>query len=469
LSGQDGGAERLAELLRSSWPEDAFASAEEARESLAVWLERALRFVAVHAASSARLAAGKTFVSAVLGGTKVNAVIDRIDRLPGGELELIDYKSGKPPRDRFDLTQDLTATVAFAAAAGDAKLLRLGRPLRFTQWYLQNQQRVSVELGSQELERGERAVVDAADGIGRGQFPARRGPQCSYCEQLDRCPAWPQTPRAMAGEDEATFSRRLRASYSKLSQYKSCPRAYEKVYVEKLPTGEKPFFDLGKAVHETLEVFHGAAWQGGESLEALLGLYEQSFSRHRSGYRTEEERGRYHERGRAMVEAYHRRFVEPAGRSIALKVEEYFELPLGRHVLLNGFIDRIDRDERGRMWVWDYKTESSERTQEEVDADLQLGLYAWACRKAFGEEVELGLFMLAHDAVMTTRRSAAQLEEVEREIDGLALRILEDTAFEPRLNRHCPDCDWLHDCPLRPEVEARLRDGALRPAGFTED
>jgi RecB family exonuclease len=468
LRGEGLSAERLCELLREEWPQSAFATPEEAQGSLALWQERVPRFLAVHAASSAALVAGKSFVSTNLAGARVTAVLDRVDRLPGGGLELVDYKSGKPPRHDFDLARDLASALAFAAAGADRKLLKLGQPLRFTQWYLQNQQRVSHVFGPNELAWAGDVAARAAEGIGAGEFPARRGPQCSYCDQLDRCPAWPKTPRALAGEDEETFSRRLRASYSKLALYKSCPRAYAKVYVEKLPTCEKPFFDLGKAVHETLEAFHAAEWQGGDGLDALLARFEQSFARHQAGYRGEEEKARYQARGRAMLEAYHRRFVAPQGRKLAFRIEEYFELPLGKHVVLNGFMDRIDRDEQGRLSVWDYKTESTERAQQEVDEDLQLGLYAWACHRLFGQEVELGLYMLAHDRVQTTRRSAEQLAEIERQVDELARQILDETRFEPKLNRHCPDCDWLHDCPLRPQVEAGLREGSLRPAGFAE-
>ena len=47
----------------------------------------------------------------------------------------------------------------------------------------------------------------------------------------DRPVARQVTP--LAGEDEETYGKRLRVSYSKLSLYQRCPRSYHKSYVEK--------------------------------------------------------------------------------------------------------------------------------------------------------------------------------------------------------------------------------------------
>jgi RecB family exonuclease len=466
LRGGSPDAERLVSFLDEAWSGAEHASPEAAEAAHELARQRLARFWAVQSASASRPIAGKRFCSAVIGGAKITCVLDRIDRLPGGELELIDFRSGKPPRSDFDLGRDLAAALSLLAAAADPKISRLGTPVRFTQWFLQNQQRIGIEPSPKDLAWAEEAVAEAVRGIEAGEYPASRGSHCSFCDELERCPAWPETPRQMAGEEPAAFGKRLRASYSKLSLFKSCPRSYSKVYVEKLPTAPKPFFDLGTSVHETLEAFHSAGWRGGDALEGLLEQYDRSFARHQAGYRSDAERETYRSRGRAMLERYHASFVAPSGRAVAHSIEEYFELPLRHSAVLTGYIDRIDRDADGRLTVWDYKTEANERTQEEADEDLQLGIYAWACRRLYGQDVELGLYMLTHDQAIRTRRSAEQLEEVERQVDELSRAILAEQDFEPRLNRHCPDCDWLGDCPLRPEVEAAVASGTLRRAGF---
>lgn len=467
VEGKDGGIARLIELLREGWPQDVFNSPEDAASSLELWQQRLTRYVGVETASAAKVVSSKQFLSGLVAGCRVNGIIDRIDRQPGGALELIDFKTGRPPRET-DLSRDNSAAITFASACADSNVAQLGVPLRYSHLYLQNQQRVSVVFTQEQLAKAAASVSAVAEGIQAGLYPAKRGPQCSNCEQLPRCPAWPVMPRAMVGEDAETYARRLRASYSKLSLYKNCPRSYSKNYVERVATGNKPFFDLGHAIHETLESFHGEKPDQGAKLEDLLALYEQSFAAHQEGYRTEQERQRYYLKGREMLERYHRQFVEGGGRKVAWKVEEYFELPIGDRTIINGYIDRIDRNENGRLVVLDYKTESTERTQDELDSDLQLGIYAWACRRMYDEPADLGLFMLAHDRLALTTRTDEQLVDVERQVDELARQIQEDRVFAPKLNRHCPDCDFLHDCSLRPQVEEAVARGELRPAGFAE-
>jgi hypothetical protein len=74
--------------------------------------------------------------------------------------------------------------------------------------------------------------------------------------------------------------------------------------------------------------------------------------------------------------------------------------------------------------------------------------------------------MMAHDKALKTRRDEAQLADVERQVDELVAQIQQDSTYAPRLNRHCADCDYLWDCPLRTEVEAALAGGRLQHAGF---
>ncbi len=460
--------ERLEELLRQIWKEDLFSSVEESREALDRAMVQLRRYRAVQAASSARVAAAKTFCGTAISGVWINAVVDRIDELPGGGLELIDFKSGRPPATDFFLKRDIAAAMTFFAAAGDRKLARLGEPLRLTFWYLQNQQRISLTFGDRDFQRVEETLDRLKSAAESDEFPSHRGPGCRFCDWLENCSAWPKTPRELAGESPEEYSQRLRTSYSMLSSYQRCPRAYHKVYVERVRGEPKPYFDLGNAIHGTLESFHAPGYQGEETLEGLLSIYQEEFFKYQEGYRSEGEKARYQEKGLEMLRQYHGSFVAPTGRIVAHGIEEFFEYPVGQQAILNGFIDRVDRDETGKLTVWDYKTESNRRTQEEVDGDFQLGIYAWACKQQYGQNVDLGIYMLAHGQALKTRRTDEQLEEVESQVLELVGQIRSDEEFLPKLNKFCPNCDFLGDCPLKADVDAAIANGKLTRAGFEE-
>ena len=76
-----------------------------------------------------------------------------------------------------------------------------------------------------------------------------------------------------------------------------------------------------------------------------------------------------------------------------LAVEQRFRFELDA-TTLTGFIDRIDRLPDGRLRLIDYKTSKSAMKKDEAEQDLQLALYALACRdvpelRALGEVSEL--------------------------------------------------------------------------------
>ena len=76
-----------------------------------------------------------------------------------------------------------------------------------------------------------------------------------------------------------------------------------------------------------------------------------------------------------------------------LAVEQRFRFELDA-TTLTGYIDRIDRLPDGHLRLIDYKTSKSAMKQDEAEQDLQLALYALACRevpelRALGDVSEL--------------------------------------------------------------------------------
>jgi RecB family exonuclease len=73
------------------------------------------------------------------------------------------------------------------------------------------------------------------------------------------------------------------------------------------------------------------------------------------------------DRGRAVV---------AAEREIVLNLDV-----AGRPVQIRGRVDRIEIDDAGRVWVIDFKTSKTARTQDRVSADPQLAVYQMAVRE----------------------------------------------------------------------------------------
>ncbi len=157
-----------------------------------------------------------------------------------------------------------------------------------------------------------------------------------------------------------------------------------------------------------------------------------------------------------MLKTYYQRFVAGKKFKPAFSIEEYFEIPVGKDSIMTGFIDRIDKLSSKGYIVLDYKTEPTDRTQEAVDNDLQLTLYYWAGREFLKLDIrELGLFMMSHDKLTTSRRTQEDIPHLLRRIEDVTLKIREEEEFAPRINKYCLSCDHLEGCPLEADIRSR--------------
>jgi DNA helicase-2/ATP-dependent DNA helicase PcrA len=134
-------------------------------ESEPVWFERPFQFK--------------------LGPHLLRGRVDRVDRLPNGEYELIDYKTGRP-KTSAQLAEDVQLSL-YAVAARQAWELDASRGAYY---YLLDDQRVRIP---EDADRGEwigAVVNEVADGIlSQGFEPTPSFAACSICDYRLVCPA----------------------------------------------------------------------------------------------------------------------------------------------------------------------------------------------------------------------------------------------------------------------------------------
>ena len=151
--------DRGREALRLYWER------ERVSESEPVWLERKFDFkVADH---------------------HVRGRVDRVDRLPGGEYELIDYKTGERKTDE-DLDSDLQLAL-YRLAAREAWDIEAA----FASYdYVLDADKVPAPMRPDDAERVERTVVTVGEGVLSQDFEPRPSPSvCSWCDYRLICPA----------------------------------------------------------------------------------------------------------------------------------------------------------------------------------------------------------------------------------------------------------------------------------------
>jgi DNA helicase-2/ATP-dependent DNA helicase PcrA len=182
--GEDG-LDRLNDLLEQGWRRSGFGTSDDelqyrdrAREAMRlywereresegepVWLERKFDFQ--------------------IGPHHVRGRVDRVDRLPGGEYELIDYKTGeRKTEDQLESDLQLALYRLAAREAWDIEA-QTG-----SYYYVLDAEKVAAPNKPDDAERVERTVLQVAEGALGQDFEPRPSPKvCSWCDYRLICPA----------------------------------------------------------------------------------------------------------------------------------------------------------------------------------------------------------------------------------------------------------------------------------------
>jgi RecB family exonuclease len=222
----------LHEILDAVWVGEGFSDVSEER----TYLEHGHGVLAQYHRDNAdryRIPAALEFRFTIdVEGVEVSGVIDRMDRIPGGGYEIIDYKTNRrlPPRSRID--RDLQLSVYHLAAREVWGI----EPERLTLYFLLPAQRMSTTRSDADVDELRRRIVTAAERIEAGRFEPRQNPLCDWCEHQVRCPLFRHlhekeqgdpTPR-MTGivEEWIALKRQGREVYRRLDELGSLINAF---------------------------------------------------------------------------------------------------------------------------------------------------------------------------------------------------------------------------------------------------
>jgi len=114
--------------------------------------------------------------------------MDQVNSLGRNDVEIVDYKTGRPKKD-VDARKDLQLSI-YALAA---KEIFEWNPVRLVFHYLQNNQRQETTRDAKQISEAEKIVQETAADIRAGNFPAKPNYFCRGCAYKPICPAFEES------------------------------------------------------------------------------------------------------------------------------------------------------------------------------------------------------------------------------------------------------------------------------------
>lgn len=276
-------------------------------------------------------------------------------------------------------------------------------------------------------------------------------------------------------------------SYSQLSSYRYCPRKYEYEFVKKLPKALSPEQCFGISIHSCLAKFGNAEMRKYENAEIqrnkqpslfvsekdqtmnpeltlneLLAFWQTSFVT--AGYDSTVAADYDRARGEKLLTEFYEWWKKEERKVIG--IEKSFRCNvvrrgappvlsevegLGRpEAVINGRFDRVEELNDGTLRIIDFKT-SRIRSQEEIDQDLQLSLYALAAKEEWKKEVaELVMLFLVDESLVeiVTTRGAGELKTAAKTIELLSERVLSGDYTPTPSREKCRGCPYRRICDV---------------------
>jgi len=121
-----------------------------------------------------------------MDGYTLAGIIDRMDKLPGGGYEIIDYKTSRrlPPKSKVD--EDLQLSIYHLAAQEVWGI----EPEKLTLYFVIPNQKMSTSRTKKDIERVREIIQETIEDIQSQKFEARENPLCPWCDFQTHCPLY---------------------------------------------------------------------------------------------------------------------------------------------------------------------------------------------------------------------------------------------------------------------------------------
>jgi DNA helicase II / ATP-dependent DNA helicase PcrA len=182
---ESGGLPVLLNLLDAGWRRGGFGDSEEERQFRAKATQALVRYHDRFRDEDAEPVWFERSFAFRMGPHLLRGRVDRVDKLPEGGYELIDYKTGRP-KSAAQLRDDVQLSL-YAVGAREAWELEAAQQAYY---YVLDDEKVPVPRSEEDRDWITETVFEVADGIlSQGFEPTPSYAACSMCDYRIACPA----------------------------------------------------------------------------------------------------------------------------------------------------------------------------------------------------------------------------------------------------------------------------------------
>jgi len=194
----------LKELLNyyeENWESEGFESEENEKKHFELGKKILEKFYEINSKDYRTPIAVEYNFNVDLEGIILTGFIDRVDKLPSGNLEIIDYKSGKRFPSIKELNEDLQLSIYHIGAEKTWEIL----PEKLTIYHLRSNTPKSTQRKPGQIRKAIEQILDVSNDIEKGNFKPKLSSFCP-CDFPQYCPYFihkyeiEKTPQMILGE-----------------------------------------------------------------------------------------------------------------------------------------------------------------------------------------------------------------------------------------------------------------------------
>ena len=235
-------------------------------------------------------------------------------------------------------------------------------------------------------------------------------------------------------------------SYSAIETFKICPLHFRLKYILRLPTAPSAAQSLGNSVHFALRDFYSLRRSGENEKKLLLRLLDSNWIS--LGFTSKKHEQQAKELAKLFLLNYLKSSLHRTARPLYL--ERAFNFKVEQNLKILGKIDRVDDLGEGNIEIIDYKTGASIPNQKQLDANLQMTVYALAAVNPGilakrVDQVKMSFYFFENSKKISTIRTKEQLNAATDQLLKIRAEI-EQSDFKCSRGIICRNCDYKMLC-----------------------